>query len=69
MPIYEYQCNSCGHVFARLQAISTPQKPMNCPECDSDETKRLLSTFAAGSSASDSAPCGVPAACGAAGGG
>ena len=42
---------------------------MNCPECDSDETKRLLSTFAAGSSASDSAPCGVPAACGAAGGG
>lgn len=69
MPIYEYQCSACGTVFARLQSISTTPKPMSCPECNSDETKRLVSTFAAGASTSEATSCGAPAPCGASGGG
>ncbi|HEB99417.1 MAG TPA: zinc ribbon domain-containing protein, partial [Thiotrichales bacterium] len=32
MPIYEYQCNNCGHELESLQKISDP--PLSdCPEC------------------------------------
>jgi putative FmdB family regulatory protein len=33
MPIYEYQCNSCGTVFDSLQKMSDPD-PNECPKCD-----------------------------------
>ncbi|MGD9375614.1 MAG: zinc ribbon domain-containing protein, partial [Anaerolineae bacterium] len=33
MPIYLYQCDSCGVQFERLQRMS--EAPLtNCPECD-----------------------------------
>lgn len=32
MPIYEYQCVSCGHTFEQIQKIS--EKPVaQCPKC------------------------------------
>jgi len=32
MPLYEYQCKKCGHVFERIQKFS--DKPVKkCPEC------------------------------------
>jgi len=42
MPIYEYQCDACGHVFERLQKIS--ETPLTeCPDCGADALKKLLS--------------------------
>jgi len=42
MPIYEYQCGDCGHIFDALQKIS--DDPLSqCPECDKDALKKLLS--------------------------
>lgn len=42
MPIYEYQCNGCGHKFEAIQRISDdPLK--DCPECDKAELKKLIS--------------------------
>ena len=42
MPIYEYQCGSCGHVFDALQKIS--DAPLTeCPQCHQAELKKLLS--------------------------
>ncbi|MBX3700936.1 MAG: zinc ribbon domain-containing protein [Dokdonella sp.] len=32
MPIYEFQCPTCKHVFDRLQKLSDPD-PTTCPEC------------------------------------
>ena len=32
MPIYEYQCVSCGHVFELWQSFTAPA-PEICPEC------------------------------------
>ena len=42
MPIYEYQCEACGHVFEKLQKISeTPL--MKCPDCGEEALKKLVS--------------------------
>ena len=32
MPIYAYQCSTCGHDFDRLQKMSDPD-PEVCPSC------------------------------------
>ncbi len=42
MPIYEYQCNNCGHTLDALQKIS--DSPLRkCPECQRQKLKRLMS--------------------------
>ena len=42
MPIYEYQCQQCGHHHEALQKISDPQL-RQCPECGRKSLKRLMS--------------------------
>ncbi|KAB7772269.1 FmdB family zinc ribbon protein [Xanthomonas maliensis] len=32
MPIYAFQCSSCGHAFDRLQKMADPD-PQQCPTC------------------------------------
>jgi putative FmdB family regulatory protein len=42
MPIYEYQCESCGHRLEKLQRIN--DAPLtDCPDCDAAELRRLVS--------------------------
>ena len=41
MPIYEFECNSCGARFDRLQKLSDPD-PATCPECGAPQVKRRL---------------------------
>ena len=42
MPIYEYQCEKCGHHLEALQKIS--DKPLReCPECGKHRLARLVS--------------------------
>lgn len=42
MPIYEYQCQSCGHQFELLQKIS--DEPVKiCPECGKSSVQQLVS--------------------------
>lgn len=42
MPIYEYQCEACGHAFETLRKIS--DAPLTtCPECGADALKKLIS--------------------------
>jgi putative FmdB family regulatory protein len=42
MPIYEYQCGACGHVFDNLQKIS--EAPLTrCPDCGAEALKKLVS--------------------------
>ncbi|MDF4023675.1 zinc ribbon domain-containing protein [Luteibacter sp. PPL201] len=42
MPIYEFQCQACGHRFERLQKISDAD-PSTCPSCGEPRVGRLLS--------------------------
>lgn len=45
MPIYEYQCGSCGYVFDTLQRIS--DEPLTeCPSCGEPALKKLMSASA-----------------------
>lgn len=44
MPTYEYECQTCGHVFEAFQSMT--DKPLRtCPECKG-KVKRLLGTGA-----------------------
>ena len=43
MPIYEYKCDACGHIFDTLQKIS--DSPLvECPACGKDALKKLVSS-------------------------
>jgi len=42
MPIYEYECNDCGHKLEAIQKISDdPLK--DCPECGHASLRKLVS--------------------------
>ena len=41
MPIYGFECASCGHQFDRLQKLSDPD-PELCPECGAPQVRRQL---------------------------
>jgi putative FmdB family regulatory protein len=42
MPIYEYQCNACGHDLEKIQRMS--DAPLtDCPDCGAGALRRLVS--------------------------
>jgi len=42
MPIFEYQCQNCGHTLEILQKIN--EAPLEiCPQCEKKELKKLIS--------------------------
>lgn len=43
MPIYEYLCKNCGHIFEELQSMK--EEPLvKCPNCGKSTLKRLIGT-------------------------
>jgi len=48
MPIYEYLCQKCGARYEALRRMEDADRNLECPECQSDEIQRLVSTFSAG---------------------
>ncbi len=43
MPIFDYQCQQCGHTFDALQKLD--EKPLkDCPECGKAALEKLIST-------------------------
>lgn len=42
MPIYEYQCQACGHQFDKLQKMSDSALT-DCPECHKPELRKMIS--------------------------
>jgi putative FmdB family regulatory protein len=41
MPIYEYECRECGHVFEYLVLPASPAA--ECPSCRNKDLKQLIS--------------------------
>lgn len=47
MPIYEFKCSECGHVFEELVPLNTTGEAQKCPKCGHVGARRLVSAFAA----------------------
>jgi putative FmdB family regulatory protein len=46
MPIYEFRCLGCGHVFELLKLKRESEGlEMQCPKCGSPEAEKVLSTI------------------------
>jgi putative FmdB family regulatory protein len=45
MPIYEFVCEECEENFEKLVRIAGVSQ-VNCPNCGSDRTRKIVSTFA-----------------------
>ena len=43
MPLYEYECESCGKRFERIQKFSDPPADV-CPHCGQGPVRKLLSS-------------------------
>jgi putative FmdB family regulatory protein len=67
MPIFEFQCGSCGNEFETLVRSSSPAS--ECPACHSADLHKKLSTFSAvsksafGAVSSSAALDTLPAGC------
>lgn len=47
MPLYEYYCADCQTKFETLRPMSKADEPIQCKQCESIRTSRVLSLFAA----------------------
>jgi putative FmdB family regulatory protein len=62
MPIYGYDCNTCGHEFETLVRST---ETVACPSCESTDLTRQLSLIAAPAKSSEPvATCDGSGACG-----
>lgn len=43
MPIYEYQCECCNHCFEKI-VFRYDDKEVVCPECCTNQVKKLVSS-------------------------
>lgn len=43
MPIFEFRCVECGHVFEMLFKSSDKEVELVCPECSSGTLERVIS--------------------------
>ncbi|MDH5561582.1 MAG: zinc ribbon domain-containing protein [Deltaproteobacteria bacterium] len=68
MPLFDYQCNVCDNKFSELRKIAEKDSEINCPSCDSLDTKRLLTTFSVGAvSGAAQSSCPTASSCSSAG--
>ncbi|MBN1125680.1 MAG: zinc ribbon domain-containing protein [Sedimentisphaerales bacterium] len=59
MPLFEYECNKCGHKTEFLEKSDNKKKHV-CEKCGSSDMQKVFSTFFAGSgSKSSSCPTGT----------
>lgn len=66
MPLYEYRCRECNHLFEVLQRMGEGAEGLICPKCSAGRVEKQLSTFAA-ASAGSSARTAAAGGCGAQG--
>ena len=64
MPIFEYRCEACAHVFDHL-ARTRSDKPKACPACGARKLAKQFASFAAvsGGSAPGAMPSCADGAC------
>jgi putative FmdB family regulatory protein len=43
MPIYEYECPTCGAKFELRRGLNDDDREIECPKCNSSGSRRILS--------------------------
>ena len=56
MPIFEFCCDKCGREFEEL--VMSSSEKISCPECKSEDVKKLMSTASFKSSGNFSSSTG-----------
>ena len=52
MPLFEFTCRKCGHVFEELMTSAELESgPPRCPACKSKRVEKGFAAFATGSAA------------------
>jgi len=54
MPLFEYACSNCGHVFEKLVLTRNMESP-ECPKCGRKRVEQIFSAFATASGSRKSA--------------
>ncbi|MGE5839364.1 MAG: FmdB family zinc ribbon protein [Deltaproteobacteria bacterium] len=62
MPIYEFECLSCGHRYQNLVMKKKEEGELRCPRCGKGKKKRLISRVAYHVSEQDRLSSFTPAA-------
>jgi putative FmdB family regulatory protein len=68
MPIYEYRCETCGHLYEEFVRFGE-DPDLKCPECGGLEASKVVSLFGStGAGANASSSASAAAACAPSGG-
>lgn len=57
MPLYEFECEGCDERFEALVRMSQKDDPKSCPQCGSEQTTRVPSTFTVGAAPRSTTDC------------
>jgi len=58
MPVFEYRCTHCGHVFEHWWRGPERREELRCPQCGEKRIEKMVSLFGTkGSPASRGADC------------
>jgi putative FmdB family regulatory protein len=49
MPVYEFSCKNCTHIFEGLYPVGTKAENLECPLCKEKTLRKIFSTFAVSS--------------------
>lgn len=60
MPVYEYICLKCNEKFSLLRSINASGYETNCPECASNEVKKVISAFCCSSGSGGDVTSSMP---------
>lgn len=58
MPIYEYECRSCGNKFDKICNVNTKDEEIECTGCKEKNCKRKISLFSCKSNINGSSTSG-----------
>lgn len=45
MPIYEYRCKKCLHIFEAIQGSEEKNTDLSCPYCSDKNIEKIMSGF------------------------
>ncbi|KJS01948.1 MAG: hypothetical protein VR65_07095 [Desulfobulbaceae bacterium BRH_c16a] len=64
MPIYEYRCSACEHIFEVLTSSGSGLEQVLCSKCRSDKVSKIISAGSFRRGSGSSQPCAAPSGCG-----